>query len=954
MSGRSAYVRKKATEPKSGDRTGSRGRAKSSASSGNSTINGYPIATIPSPRHQRDWHANVPHHAAQHYGGPSGMGFEGRGEGYTSRAYRPPNDFAYGRARRPTLNTEDTSTIEKSGLRSALDKRSDEVRKGLAKAFTFKKKDKKVDHLDGFDFRCESSATVRPGHGVGIRPESQNPGQGATPSHAVSQGSPQDLDISWLTPGAMGSRSSSTSEMHGVPPIKRWVGAGRPAQRWNKLRKDPELWDPNGDVLIFLGPKDEAQHMKPSFRLSSHIIEATESRYLLTLLRQGSTEEDVHIPPSPAGAPLMLHRHGQQQLTPGGFGRGGQPTPPGSEVSSQWDMEGQISYEMYLPAPSNMAPLEQLRHHITTRNVFALLYHASLVGLSLYQALTELTFRLESYMTPGNDNVGMILDYLSARGMDDVRNDPETAVSLLTWSERSEVRWEEGWRESFLHCAGMYSQLELSADSNHITPITRALLERGSLETQLRVQAAEERLATFQYGDMWPPAVAITASTSGPIATAPAKAAMDRLQQFLVQYYAHEFGSWPPPVPQDPTGTETDAEDDVWLTRTVAQLLQGDFAALYDYLVSRDIVWDESETRSSRKWMMVSQGGNRGFDADTPDLPITDMLIEFDNKHRTGSTIGSGSAGGIFGTKSSKKGLANPGANASGRSGATERRVQLAYTEATNICILNSDFTHSSLVDAFSRFEKADSISDVDPSTARRGRWVLIYGVLQTLATVSVDSPTVRYADGVSYHLSPRLKGARLPPWKTAPSRFDSQEAVHELSHCWTIPLTWHTPHDNTLHPNPDDSPDEAISPLTFSQDYPFPMPSRTTTNRTRGSIRSTTSSSRAPSVAASSSTGPLHVPYSSAANSVRSYSGSEAGSSVRSPLSETPKPGNQSFAVVCASGRHRLTGSSLGLSQLFGDLRLRSQPQQRSVNIDLGFATARNIERICAATHAQ
>src|ERR1700761_7696883 len=46
---------------------------------------------------------------------------------------------------RPVIKTEDVSGIEKSGLRSMLDKKSDEVRKGLAKTFAFGRKKDKID-----------------------------------------------------------------------------------------------------------------------------------------------------------------------------------------------------------------------------------------------------------------------------------------------------------------------------------------------------------------------------------------------------------------------------------------------------------------------------------------------------------------------------------------------------------------------------------------------------------------------------------------------------------------------------------------------------------------------------------------------------------------------------------------------------------------------------------------
>ncbi|KAK0649112.1 hypothetical protein B0T16DRAFT_428006 [Cercophora newfieldiana] len=907
MSGRSAYVRKKITQTKEGDRAaGVRSRAKSSASSDNATISEYPIDHMP--RHDgrdgarfrditgvgttnarflkfseparesevlnyQNEMSNYGHHSGGSQSG--GSSIDGRRDTGVPSAHfhnRPLEDFAYARARRPAIKTEDVSGIEKSGFRSKLDKKSDGVRKGLAKAFTFKGKDKKAQDAERMaDFRPMSSATVRPNQ--------------PNPSNHSSSGDLQDGYDADNSPTFLGSAQSNPWDDSGslvspppssklppipnagnTPPIKRWIGAGRPVQRWNKLRKDPELWDPNGDVLVFFGHKGQAPRPNPSFRLSSHIIEATESRYLITLLREGSTEEDIHMPPSPVGAPPMLHarHHGGQHLHPqGGYGgRGGNPTPPISEDNSMWEQDGQISYEMYFPTPSNMTKLDQMRHHITTRNVFALLYHASLVGLSLYQALADLHSRLESYMPPEADNVGTILNYLSARGIDDVRNDAETAVSILAWSEGSEVRWEEGWRESFLHCAGMYSQLETCADFKNVTPITRALLERACLETQLRVQAAEERLAAFQYGDMWPGTDA---------ATAPAKAAADRLQKFLQQHYMREFGRWPPlPMPsghdQHAIGTAhggPEGEEDMWLTRSVAQALQKDFAALYDYLVNRDIVWDESEARSSRKWMMVSESGNRGFEADTPDLPITDILIGFDNKLR-------------FPHIPHPYPLV-PDA-ASTRTGAVERRIQLAYTEATNICILGSEFTHSDLIDAFGKFEKADRISEVDPSTARRGRWVLIYGVLQTLASVSVDAPNVRYRDDVSYHLSPRLKGAKMPPWKTNTHHHQQSngpdEAAHELSHCWMVPRSWNgssTGNGSSANSGAESSAEEGTSPI--GRGYHFPMP-------------------RGPA----SVTGRSAAGQSGSAGSVVSgYSESDAGSSVRSPPSTTSRKAGRS-----------------------------------------------------------
>ncbi|KAK4131501.1 hypothetical protein BT67DRAFT_364740, partial [Trichocladium antarcticum] len=778
MSGRSALVRKKITEPKSTDRLGkSRSRAQSnSTSSDSATVREFPMGPVPGQHHDRNGETSSYYNANRAYrnrdsGSHSGSSVDGRRDGPRSpQAHAPVDDLVY--VRRPPIRTDDVSGIEKSVLRSALDKKSSDVRNGLAKAFTFKRQDKRGRDAEApVALRPLSVATVRPTRSGGVFPQDLPDRRGAD-SLSRHPEPPWDEAGGMMLPSPPNERPP-VFDGASVMPIKRWVGAGRPVQRWNKLRKDPELWDPNGDVLVFFGQKDQSPWPNASFRLSSHIIEATESRYLITLLREGLVEEDMHTPceQEPSGS--------------GDFRGSGPPTPPGSEDNSVSDVDGQISYEMYFPTPPNMSKPDQLRHHITTRNVFALLYHSSLVGLSLHQALSDLHARLESYMPHESDNVGTIANYISSRGLDDVRDDAETAVGLLAFSEGSGVRWEEGWRESFLHCAGNYARLERWADFSRLSPITRALLERGHLEMQLRVQAAEERLAAFQYGDMWPAAVAVTANASGPVTAAPAKAAADRLERFLVQYYAREFGSWPPlPVPQDAghravgVARGGDEGEGVWLTRTVAQLLQRDAAALYDYLVDRNVSWDESEARASRKWMMVA-AGDAGFESDTPDLPMTDMLIEFDNKYR-------------FPHIPHPYPLVPESIPPLGSRVAAEHRIQLAYTEATNLCALDSESLHSDLIDAFAKFEKTDHIGETDPATARRGRWVLVYGILQTLAGVAVDAPNVRYSDGVAYHLSPRLKGVRMPPWKSGRSSFrNPHEAAHELSHCWTVPETW-------------------------------------------------------------------------------------------------------------------------------------------------------------------
>jgi hypothetical protein len=361
-------------------------------------------------------------------------------------------------------------------------------------------------------------------------------------------------------------------------------------------------------------------------------------------------------------------------------------------------------------------------------------------------------------------------DYITTKRIDDARNDPAAAIALLTWSEGKTVRWQEGWREFFVHCVGMHNRLDTVPELRLVTPITKALIERASLEVEVRIQSVSDRLSDFKFDDMWP------AMLPQP---PPERASFDRLRQFLKGYYESCYGSWPPPAP---------GEAEIWLSRDVVKDLQSDFGALYNYLVNREVVWDFSDQRHGGKWKITSTDPKKKIQVDTIDLPMNDILVAYDNRHHyphiphpfplVPDSMPPVSKESLY--KASKK-------SGNHEDKITERRIALAYTEATNIYVLGPDFVSNKLADAFVRFEKSDKPSEVDPFAARRGRWVLIYGILQALASVSVDSPGLRYKEDVPYHLNARLRGT--PPWKGAIQ--DAEDVSHKGSYCWQAPKNW-------------------------------------------------------------------------------------------------------------------------------------------------------------------
>jgi hypothetical protein len=161
-------------------------------------------------------------------------------------------------------------------------------------------------------------------------------------------------------------------------------------------------------------------------------------------------------------------------------------------------------------------------------------------------------------MPPNNDNVSQIVRYIYNRDLDDVRNSPLMAVSLLMWAEEPDVRWEEGWRECFTHCVGMYDVVQKSKDFKRISPSTRKLMGMASKEMQDRVQAAEDRLASFRFQDIY----MFTPETVSEMK------AIGRLKEMFLQHFEGEYGSWPPAssAQQDNQSADT-AEPERWLSR---------------------------------------------------------------------------------------------------------------------------------------------------------------------------------------------------------------------------------------------------------------------------------------------------------------------------------------------------------------------------------------------------
>ncbi|KAL8964850.1 MAG: hypothetical protein Q9183_004177 [Haloplaca sp. 2 TL-2023] len=532
--------------------------------------------------------------------------------------------------------------------------------------------------------------------------------------------------------------------------MKRWAGDGNPAEAWGKLVKDPELWDDAGDTLVYFG----YQRPQPSFRIKASLLEDTKSAILISKLQDGF-QRTVKLPSSRQNMSRL--RGGMKNLILVSNGRQGLPTLSEDGLGSN---ENPVRHEIHFPAPDDASRIEILRHHITTRNLFAFRLDKPLVGLTYYQAIMDLHGRLLTYMPTEVDYTSLLIQYLKGRNLHNVANDPAAGAGLLAWTESSGVRWLEGWREAFVHCVGMYDDLRSLPEIRDVSHASRTLLEHCHAELQARIEACEARLSAFDFDDAW-----ITPAWTS---TLPRRA-FDRLRQFLRHYYEKTYKCWPP---------SARGSNNRWLTRELVRRLQTDFGSLYDYFVDRHRGWDRDsdvETRGDR--YMTSLDGDLSFAEALMAVnhKLKCPLIPYPYPHLPAPTAelpqGKPSKPSIFSTKAKTM----------------EKRIIHAYLEASNALIAGAAITSNGLVEAFLRFEKTDLVSEGNPRETRQGRWVLLYGILQVLATMSVDTPGLNFKD-VPYFLNPRLEAC--PPWHLNDGQ-TLATASPIISHCWTAPKTW-------------------------------------------------------------------------------------------------------------------------------------------------------------------
>ncbi|KAH7402655.1 hypothetical protein BKA66DRAFT_6236 [Pyrenochaeta sp. MPI-SDFR-AT-0127] len=577
----------------------------------------------------------------------------------------------------------------------------------------------------------------------------------------------------------------------------------------------------NGSVLIYF-KEEQIDEDRPiaSIRAELEVLENSGSTWLSNALLYGRIDDndadDWEI--SGSSESFMPSQHFSQNYSQPGQRNMLGPTSPGGRSPPPFDIDqthtgidyraashaGQFSemnahgrsqspapfrltnsrnptHELWFTAPNTIKTLQGQRlHHVAIRNFIAMLHGKPIVGADLYDMLNTLQPEIQvmydldsddqSRLSPRERSVQMITNYLGKHGIDDVRNNIRQALSLLAWSEQDNIKWRQGYLESFVHLAGIMTlQVEDLPEFKRLSVVTRRNLGLTGKTLQLRIMEAEEKLASFDFSELW--------EDTSKLATSHVYQSYQAFRQFLISHYTRMYGIWPP------------NNNKTWLDRKIVLAMQEDFGSLYDYLVNRDVIWNPREERASRKWEMAHRK-NDDFKADLPELGMTDMLVTFDAKcgfahiphpypllpREVPKTNKEKEKKSFFDRMKKDK------SKDTAKDAKAHLQLSIVFSDATNIEKLDLNFNGSTLIDKFEQFELTTDLKHTTPREARLGRWVLLYGVLQVLSTLSVDVQGLKHTDGVRYFLCTDLK--RCPEWVTY-GQIEHLEASQHRSWCW-------------------------------------------------------------------------------------------------------------------------------------------------------------------------
>ena len=216
---------------------------------------------------------------------------------------------------------------------------------------------------------------------------------------------------------------------------------------------------------------------------------------------------------------------------------------------------------------------------------------------------------------------------------------------------------------------------------------------------------------------------------------------LERFRSFLLGFYVAKYGYWPPIRPKKRNNP---------YPKVLYTSMYFEFRKLYEYLVDPHASKSSAESQSTAGFSVFQV--LEDFDKRSKYSPLPHCVPLNPEVPDTLSQKPQGLSK-LFEKKQSR----------------ADRRTALlsALTAATNPVDLST--MDCALVREYLRFEKhcaLDESERISCANARKVRWILIYGMLQTLISVTRAPTAVRDTEGVSYPLCCQIAGT--PTWQVS------------------------------------------------------------------------------------------------------------------------------------------------------------------------------------------
>lgn len=428
-------------------------------------------------------------------------------------------------------------------------------------------------------------------------------------------------------------------------------------------------------------------------------------------------------------------------------------------ASSLHSKADRVPYEIYIPAPAGLSKERAYTYHVVTRNCFAYAAGLPVVGDTLGDALTQLWDRLTEWQLT-TVSWDKLMGYCEEQGYLDFAEQPGHALASLVLAEH--VQQKDLWIDAFSHAVGMQERLDLSPEMEGISMTTGALIIRASLEMDLHLTRVVRALGSFLEDEM---------GTENLGLTKPARDHLDRFRSFLHNYYVDKLGYYPP------------QDDGPWNKQLWTRMYKA-FQALYEYLVDKESSNDPTSLRGLNGGICVAQNvqafnERHGY---TP-LPHPLPLVPETTARRR--------------TIDAQKPLRNLRISRSDSVTELKPDARQAIERATNVD--NHDILECVLVQEYQRFERQKLEEKLSIGEARKVRWLLIYGVLQMLISMTRAPQEVRDADTPSYPMCVLTVGC--PPWSQS-SRSKTQTVEPDVEAPLDAPKSEEAADTISIHPD--------------------------------------------------------------------------------------------------------------------------------------------------------